>query len=150
MGDFAYCHQNPIANFTFLARITFELPSNSMNQSQREAIIDLLILAIYSDGHLSVEEDEGLNRLIDSLGWKSMISRDLFVDSAWTRARVAAETPESAAAYVKEHAAHFTTPEDQADAYDVLHQLVSHDGIHKDEYSVLSLINGAFPAPDDD
>ena len=118
-----------------------------MTTPQREAIIDLLLLAIYSDSHISLTEEEALERAIAEQGWESDYPKDLYLAQASARVRAAAETEETVKAKIKECAAHFTTPPAQAAAYSVVHSVLSADGLAEPEQLFLSKLNKAFPVP---
>jgi hypothetical protein len=58
-----------------------------MTQESREVLIELMFLALYLDGHLSVDEDDLINHALDSLGWESDRTREGFVHQAFLDAR---------------------------------------------------------------
>jgi hypothetical protein len=60
-----------------------------MTQQSREALIELLFLALYLDQHLSVDEDEVLNKALASLGWESDVACEVFIFKAFSRGREA-------------------------------------------------------------
>lgn len=117
-----------------------------MKQSQREALIDLLLLAIYTDSHLSLSEEEALNQAIDQQGWDSEFPRDLYLQRATAAARAAAESGDAINDYIRQRAALFTSAPAQAQAYSIIHQVLSPDGLASTEQSFLSRLNKAFPA----
>ena len=47
-----------------------------LTESQRRALLDLLILAMYADGHLDLGEDARLQRLLTSMGVDTEYDRD--------------------------------------------------------------------------
>ena len=116
-----------------------------MTQPQREALIGLLILAIHTDAHISLSEEEVLERTIDEQGWDSSFPKSLFLEKVAAAARVASESEEGTKAFIKERAAHFTTAPAQAAAYSVIHQVLSPDGVATEEHAFLSQLNKAFP-----
>jgi hypothetical protein len=118
-----------------------------MTTPQREAIIDLLLLAIYSDSHISLTEEQALERAITEQGWDSDYPKDLYLAKASARARAASESDETIKAKIKECAAHFTTPPAQASAYSIVHSVLSADGMAEPEQQFLSKLNKAFPVP---
>jgi hypothetical protein len=118
-----------------------------MNQTQREATIELLTLAIYTDAHISLQEDALLESTIATLGWESVFPKQLFIEKAWVAARKAADTAESTATYVGQRASLFTTAPDQTSLYSLVHQTLAADGVHADENSFLKLLNDSFPTP---
>lgn len=61
-----------------------------MTQDSRQALIELLFLALYLDDHLSLSEDDVLNEALESIGWEGPQSRESFIFSAFSKAREAA------------------------------------------------------------
>lgn len=116
-----------------------------MTQDQREAIIDLLLLSIYSDSHISLTEEEALEQTIAQLGWDSAYPKDLFIQTAAPRARAASDSNETTKAFIFDRAARFTTSPAQFQAYNFVHQVLSPDGVADPERGFLSLLSGAFP-----
>ena len=45
--------------------------SQNMNQKQREALVDLLLLGMFADGSLKVSDDQKLLSVIEEIGWES-------------------------------------------------------------------------------
>ena len=60
--------------------------------SQQHALFDLLILAMYADGHLTTFEDEQLQTILASMGFIEEMDRQREFDQAVTRMRPACET----------------------------------------------------------
>jgi uncharacterized tellurite resistance protein B-like protein len=118
-----------------------------MTTEQRTAIIDLLLLAIYSDSHISISEEEALEKAIAEQGWDSEYPKDLYLAKASARAREAAESDDTLKAKIKECAAFFTTAPAQAAAYSIVHSVLSADGVADPEQKFLSKLNKAFPVP---
>ena len=58
-----------------------------LKQVEREAIIDLLLLGIYGDNHLSLSESNELNIATGSLGWESKQDLSVYIDSSVVRIR---------------------------------------------------------------
>jgi hypothetical protein len=63
-----------------------------MNQKQREALVDLLLLGMFADGSLKVSDDQKLLSVIEEIGWESYQTPDLYFQSAIAKAREAADT----------------------------------------------------------
>jgi hypothetical protein len=63
-----------------------------MNQKQREALVDLLLLGMFADGSLKVSDDQKLTSVIEEIGWESYQTPDLYLQSAIAKARDAADT----------------------------------------------------------
>ncbi len=118
-----------------------------MTQTQREALLELLLLAIHTDSHISLSEEEALEAAVSAQGWESAYPKSLFLEKAAARARVAAETAEGIQAFVGENAALFDTGPLQTATYSIVHQVLSQDGVAPEEHAFLRLLSDAFPAP---
>jgi len=118
-----------------------------MTQTQREATIELLTLAIYTDAHLSLQEDALLESTIATLGWESVFPKQLFIEKAWVAARNAADNADSTAAFVQQRTLLFTTAPSQSTLYSLVHQTLVADGLNADENAFLKLLNDSFPTP---
>lgn len=116
-----------------------------MTQPQREALIGLLILAIHTDSHISLTEEEALERAIEEQGWESAFPKSLFLEKTAAAARAASESEDGIKAFIKERAQEFITAPAQAAAYSVVHQVLSPDGVATEEHAFLSRLNKAFP-----
>ena len=57
------------------------------SQKEQEALLDLLILGMYSDGHLASAEDARIQKLTESLDLPGEYGRQQFLDAAFNRAR---------------------------------------------------------------
>jgi hypothetical protein len=115
-----------------------------MTQAQREALIDLLHLAILADVHISLKEDEGLASAITSLGWESTQPREIYILTSGSKARRAIDTAETSDDFLKTRAAQFDTAESQQQALELLRGLFASDGTSADESAFLSKLSAAF------
>ncbi len=104
-----------------------------MNQEQREAILDLLSLSIFIDSHVSVEEDEALQKAIDSIGWESKRPRELFLFNSMNRARVASESDHGIEDYIAQKSDFFSAAEDRLEAIYTLKKMLVVDDMKSDE-----------------
>ena len=57
------------------------------SKTQQQALFDLLILAMYADGHLTNAEDEELQELLKAMGFAEPSDREREFDAAVTRMR---------------------------------------------------------------
>jgi hypothetical protein len=113
-------------------------------QPQREALIDLLILSIFVDAHLSLAEDHALHSAIDSLGWGSEHPREIFVLNSFSRGRRASESDDAMAQYVAAHAGAFPEPAQRAEALEQIQKVLESDGLAEPETSFLRHLEAAF------
>jgi hypothetical protein len=70
-------------------------PLPTLNQGQREAIFDFLLLATYADNSLKLKEEQRLYELVSGLGWNSYQEPTAYADTATAHMRVALESDES-------------------------------------------------------
>ncbi len=109
-----------------------------MKQSSREALIDLLFLALYLDDRLSLAEDEVLTGALDSLGWESERSRERFIFRAFSQARAAAADPLRTEEFLASHAEVFKADGSGAEAFTWLTKILAADGLSYSEKRFLS------------
>ena len=57
------------------------------SSAQQQALLDMLILAMYADGHLSSAKDEQLQKLLAGMGFVEEPARQREFDAAVTRIR---------------------------------------------------------------
>ena len=62
-----------------------DIDLTGFSATQKQALFDLLILAMYADGHLSSVEDEHLQKLLEAMGFVDEIDRQREFDAAVTR-----------------------------------------------------------------
>jgi hypothetical protein len=117
----------------------------AMTQKQREALFDLLTVSIYADAHIALEEERLMDLAFVAEGWESGHPKALFLDQSNARARAAAESDATMDAYIAEKAAVFTDPASQIEAYGVVSNVISRDGLATDEIVFLSKLKAAFP-----
>src|SRR3954468_13977047 len=100
----------------------------SLNEEQKQALMDLLVLGMYADGHLSSAEDERINKVLKSFDFESDYARKQFADASFTRASRHAETPADTRAFLYSIAPTFKTPEMRREAFAMLGSLLASDG----------------------
>jgi len=86
-------------------------PEPPLNQEQREAIFDFLLLGMYADSALKRVENTRLYDLIASVGWQSYQDPREYSDLATARVRAAAETDEKTRAFLAQLNDRLATPE---------------------------------------
>lgn len=64
-----------------------DIDPTDFSAAQQRALFDLLILAMYADGHLTTFEDEQLQKLLAAMGFTEEIDRQREFDAAVTRIR---------------------------------------------------------------
>jgi len=99
-----------------------------MNQKQREALVDLLLLGMFADGSLKVSDDRKLLSVIEEIGWESYQTPDLYFQSAIAKARDAAESEPGTLARLKKINEGLASDDIRQLALDRLEQFLSMDG----------------------
>jgi uncharacterized tellurite resistance protein B-like protein len=64
-----------------------DIDLHGFSATQQRALFDLLILAMYADGHLTTIEDEQLQKLLNAFGHTEEFDRQREFDAAVTRVR---------------------------------------------------------------
>jgi len=95
--------------------------------AQQRAFLDLLILAMYADGHLTTYEDEQLQSLLAGMGFTEELARQREFDAAVTRIRPMLKDIETAKAHALLLADAFTVRSQQAQVWDAVFKIISSD-----------------------
>jgi len=95
---------------------------------QKQALMDLLVLGMYSDGNLASAEDARIQNLLDAIHFPSEYDQQKFTDASITRVRQHDGTPESTRLFVVGIAKSLSTPEIRRQACDALDDLLASDG----------------------
>jgi 6-phosphogluconolactonase/glucosamine-6-phosphate isomerase/deaminase len=94
---------------------------------QQQALFDLLILAMYADGHLSSVENERLQQLLLAMGHADEFARDREFDAAVTRIRPNIQTLWKAKSHAIQLAAIFTGRDQHKLVYQAVQQIMTTD-----------------------
>lgn len=116
-----------------------------MTQPQREALFDILSLAIHADAHLSLAEEDLLQQPFVAKGWKSEFPKDLFIEESFDRAREAADSDDAVMDYLMDRAEVFATKAAQAEACGVIKGILEADGVNAEENEFYNLFIQALP-----
>lgn len=113
----------------------------SLSQPEREAIIDLLLLAAYADNHLSYNESQEFDEATESIGWDSSTSLSVYLSQATDRARQARgdEKP-----FIEFVAQRLNTPASKDRALELLNRLFIADGKEDREQAFMKQVEEAF------
>ena len=101
---------------------------SQFNSAQRELLADLVLLGIYSDGHLAVSEDAALSRLLDAIGPEGAPEREAYSDAAISRVRRLLEIPAAVEARLFSSAIIFPDAGQRAAALHAVNQALNADG----------------------
>jgi len=112
---------------------------------QNQALLDLLVLAMYLDGNLAQVEEARLQQLLTAMGFETEYDRNRELDASVTRVRRQSQTPAAVKDCAKKLAASFTTREHQQRVFDLLNHLTALDGnVSSEENEFLSTIKATF------
>ena len=116
-----------------------------MTQSQREAIFDFLLVAMYADGNIALSENSRLYELISSLGWDSYQNERAYSQGAISRVRGAVESAEGLDAFLAAISARLADDEAKIMALILFARLMEVDeSIAATEYDVYSRAKAIF------
>lgn len=119
-----------------------------MTQNSRQALVELLFLALYLDDFLSLAEDELLGKALDALGWESPNSREIFIFSAFSAAREAASCAAKTEQFLNERAELLHADGEEAAAMIWLHKILASDGLTANEAHFLGQLQARlYPDP---
>jgi len=117
----------------------------SFQQSQREAIFDFLLLAMYADSSLRLAEDRRVYELISPLGWESYQDSDEYAETATARVRAASETSAATEAFLGDLNTRLATAEARNLALSLARKLAeADDTIQSEESQLLAAAKAAF------
>ena len=121
------------------------MKNTGLTDTQKQALMDLLLVGMYTDHNLSSAEDACVQRLLDSFEFSSDYERQQFSDAAFARARQHTVSTEAIRAYVTQLTSRFPKPEERRSIYDTLDNLLTSDGrVTSDESQLLRLVREAF------
>lgn len=115
-----------------------------MTQATREAIIDLLFLALYLDEKVSLAEDDVFTRALEELGWHSETPREAHVWKAFHAARAAFDDFEKVRDFVSTRADAIIRDGGQAESLTWLTRVLGADGIDATERHFLNQLEKRF------
>ena len=95
--------------------------------TQQRALFDLLILAMYADGHLTTFEDEQLQKLLAAMGFNDGIDRQREFDAAVTRIRPSIQSIYKAKELALGLADEFTLRPQQKQVFAAVEQIMTFD-----------------------
>jgi uncharacterized tellurite resistance protein B-like protein len=114
---------------------------SDFNEEQRLALLDLLVLAMYADGHLASAEDARVQRLLTAMGFDSEYDHEKEFDASVTRIRPHSETVEAARLHATHLAQRFARREHRRRVYELLDDLMQSDSrVSAEESRFLSVI----------
>lgn len=117
------------------------------SNEQKLAVLDLAMLAMYADGHLTAVEDDRVQGLLGQLGFDSEYDRGKQYDASVSRVSRHSQTAEGARTYAAELAQVLSTHEQRRLAQEVMDALVTSDRhVTLQESSLLAVVRDALQA----
>ena len=104
-----------------------DIDLSGFSASQQRALFDLLILAMYADGHLTSVEDEHLQKLLVAFGYTEDFDRQRELDAAVTRTRPFLQSIQKAKDQALLLAEAFTSRSQQKQVYTAVQQIMTAD-----------------------
>jgi len=95
--------------------------------AQQKALFDLLILAMYADGHLTTSEDEQLQKMLTDMGLTEELDRQREFDAAVTRIRPFVQSIVKARDHALSLAEAFTARSQQKQVFEAVEQIMTAD-----------------------
>ena len=118
-----------------------------LSQPQREALIELLCLAIATNHCDSPAQEVAMHRALQKTGWGDAAKpQAFFLLKALNEAREIVDDENCAVAFIATRAAHFESAEDRRKALDLLMLVLEIDGMDEQEDTFLARIQAAFDA----
>ena len=104
-----------------------DIDLSGFSASQQRALYDLLILAMYADGHLTSVEDEHLQKLLVAFGYTEDFDRQRELDAAVTLTRPFLQSIQKAKDQALLLAEAFTSRSQQKQVYTAVQQIMTAD-----------------------
>jgi len=109
-------------------------------QPQREALVDLLLLGMYTDHVLSVAEGDLLAAKLEDLPWESGQALSIYLQVNMPKIRMAYEHLPNRLQLLQSIRDRLPTPETRQDAYQKLQEFLAVDGVANDEQEFLTQV----------
>ena len=119
---------------------------SELQQPEREAIIDLLLMAIYVDDHLSLSETKQLDESTETLGWASSTGLTVYISTATNRVRTARSSEEATAQFVDYVGERLKSDGAKERALELLNRLFMADGKTEKEKVFFDQVEARFAA----
>ena len=121
------------------------IDATGFTEPQGRALLDLLLLGMYTDGHLASAEDATLHQLLETMGAHTRHDQDQALDAAVTRIRQQLRSQESTLSYIAVLAQSFPGEALRQKALKVLEQfLVSDESLTPVENEFLAKARNIF------
>lgn len=108
-----------------------------MTNESRRALVELLLLAIYQDDHLSLLEDAALEKALATLGWEAGGDNDLCITTAFAAARGASSCEVRTEDFLRGRVKILRSEGNGPAAFALLGKVLASDGLAASEGSFL-------------
>lgn len=116
----------------------------NFSDKQKQALLDLLVLGMYADGHLAAVEDLRIQKLLATMQFSSEHAKAQFVDASIARVRLH-DSRQSLPSLLTEIGNELSTPESRRRAIEAVDELLSSDNrITDKEREFLASVRSAF------
>src|SRR5688572_22872949 len=118
-----------------------------LSQPQREALIELLCLAIATNHRDSPAQEVAMHRALQKLGWGDASKpQAIFLAKALNEAREIIGDEKCVVAFIATRAALFEIPEEKETAMELLMMVLEIDGMDDEEDTFIARVQAAFDA----
>jgi uncharacterized tellurite resistance protein B-like protein len=118
-----------------------------LTTDERNALLDALVLAMYSDAHLARTEDARIEKLLGAMGFPAKFERDREFDAAVTRVRKHADSTTAAREVTNNLATTLSKRGDRDTVIQAITELIGSDSrVSPEETKFLDMIKAAFMA----
>ena len=100
-----------------------------METSDQQNLVELLFLALYQDGHLSIDEDSMLQKALTALVWQPEEITGPSVGQAFAAVREANSSDEKKELFLRERAASLRAAGQSSPAFEWLGKVLASDGL---------------------
>ncbi|MBE9066233.1 hypothetical protein IQ260_06165 [Leptolyngbya cf. ectocarpi LEGE 11479] len=121
----------------------FNQQPSGVTQTQREAMVDLCLLGMYSDSKLSVDEQDFLDEEFDKLSWESGISFGSYLQRVIPKVRSATNDVQEREEFLQDIAQRLGDDGFKQTAIDALQNLLAADGMVQLESTFMAAVSKA-------
>lgn len=97
-------------------------------QSQREAMVDLLVWTMYADNILTLPENDRIDQVTEEMSWSSPMPPQQYVNVAIAKVRDAIDDPEEGEAFLNDISDRLGSAKMRMHAYEACRDLAKADG----------------------
>ena len=121
----------------------FNQQPSGVSQTQREAMVDICLLGMYSDSKLSMDEQDFLGDTFDKLTWESGISFSSYLQRVTPKVRTATEDSQTLEEFLQDISQRLGDDDFKQRAVDSLQDLLETDGMVPKESQFMTNVRKA-------